>query len=312
MKLLEGKVILVTGAGRGLGRAHALLFAQQGASLVINDLGTDMSGAGRSSELAESVVGEIRAIGGAAVANTDDISSWKGAEAAVRAGIDQFGKLDGLVNNAGNLRKVELADLTEDDFDAITRVHLKGTFAITHHACHYWRERFLRGDNPKASVINTISDALLVSLPNYTIYGAAKAGIAHLTTCGSREALAYGVRINAYGPRALTRMAGPAFAQAESSSADAMHPMDAGNSSPLLAWLLSDQSQHVSGQVFNTVGGGIGLCTPWRAGELHWPPEGHVRFEPEAVGPMINADMFGCRFPDLKLGEPPGMAALKK
>lgn len=310
MQMLEGKVILVTGAGRGVGRAHALTFARLGARIVVNDLGTDVRGEGASRALADETVQEIRALGTEAVANHDDISDWQGARRAIHTGIDTFGKLDGLVNNAGTLRKQELADLTEEDFDSLVRVHLKGSFACTKHACHYWRERYRAGDDPKAAVVNTISDALLVSLPNYAIYGAVKAGIAHLTTTGSREALSYGVRINAYGPRALTRMS-----PASSVGADPIeggtpnHPKDPGNSSPLVAWLLCDESSHVSGQVFQTIGGGIARCSPWTPGSVIWPPNGAVRFEPEAVGATLNGTIFGCRFPDLALPEPPGRSA---
>jgi NAD(P)-dependent dehydrogenase (short-subunit alcohol dehydrogenase family) len=303
--MLHGKVILVTGAGRGVGRAHALLLAKLGAKLVINDLGTDVRGEGSSASLADGVVAEIRSAGGEAAANHDDISDWRGAERAVRTGIEEFGKLDGLVNNAGNLRKADLADLTEADFDSLVRVHMKGSFACTKHALHYWRDRFSKGDKPNAAIVKTISDALLVSLPSYVAYGAVKGGIAHLTTCGSREALRYGVRINAYGPRALTRMANVAHVNSLTPDSSTAHPKDPGNSSPLVAWLLSDESRHVSGQVFQTVGGGIAKCTPWTPGSVLWPPHGSVRFEPEQVGAALNAVMFGSRFPDLVLPEPP-------
>jgi NAD(P)-dependent dehydrogenase (short-subunit alcohol dehydrogenase family) len=306
MNLLEGKVILITGAGGGVGRAHALLFARLGAKLVINDLGGDVRGEGASPTSADQVVQEINASGGHSIANYEDISDWEGARRAVQSGIDAFGTLDGLVNNAGILRKQELADLTESDFDSLVRVHMKGAFACSKHACHYWRERHRTGAKANASIVNTISDALLVSLPSYTVYGAAKAAIAHLTTCGSREAMEYGVRINAYGPRARTRMTSPRRPDTgtESSSADDIR--SPGNSSPLVAWLLSDEADHVSGQVFQTIGGGIAPCTPWRAGTVIWPPNGEVRFAPEAIGPILNAQVFGSRFPNLMPMEPPG------
>lgn len=306
MNLLQGKVILVTGAGGGVGRAHALLLASLGARLVVNDLGGDVRGEGASPSLADGVVREINALGGHSIANYEDVSDWEGARRAVQAGIDAFGTLDGLVNNAGILRKHELADLTEDDFDSLVGVHMKGAFACSKHACHYWRGRHRMGTKVKAAIVNTISDALLVSLPSYTVYGAAKAAIAHLTTCGSREALEYGVRINAYGPRALTRMTSSGNSDSGTESSANENMRSPGNSSPLVAWLLSDESDHVSGQVFQTIGGGIAPCTPWRAGTVIWPPDGALRFSPEAIGPMLNAHVFGSRFPDLMPLVPPG------
>jgi NAD(P)-dependent dehydrogenase (short-subunit alcohol dehydrogenase family) len=308
-EMLQGKVILVTGAGRGAGRAHALQLAKLGARLVINDLGADVRGEGSNAAPADAVVAEIHSAGGHATANHDDISDWRGAERAVRTGIEAFGKLDGLVNNAGNLRKGDLADLAEADFDSLVRVHLKGSFACTKHALHYWRERFNRGEQPNAAVVNTISDALLVSLPSCAAYGAVKGGIAHLTTCGSREALKYGVRINAYSPRALTRMTNVADADRGTAQVSKGHWKDPGNSSPLVAWLLSDQSSHVSGQVFQTIGGGIAKCAPWTPGLVLWPLKGAARFEPEEIGAALAAAVFGSRFPDLVPPEPPGFGA---
>jgi NAD(P)-dependent dehydrogenase (short-subunit alcohol dehydrogenase family) len=303
--MLDNKVVLVTGAGRGVGRAHALELAANGARVVVNDIGADMGGGGQDSGLADAVVAEIIAAGGAAVASYDDISTWPGSEAAVQRGIDAFGSLDGVVNNAGNQRRGALADLAEEDFDAIVRVHLKGTFGCTVHALRYWRARFDAGESIRASVVQTFSDSVLVSLPNYAVYEAAKAGIAQLTTTGSREASAYGVRINAYGPRALTRMT-PGADQIDRS---VPHPMDEKNSSPLIIWLLSEQSAHVSGQIFQTMGGGIAVCKPWAPGTMVWPSDGRYRFEPTEVGAVIDSEIFGCRYPNLKLAEPPGFSA---
>lgn len=299
MNMLDGKVIIVTGAGRGVGRAHARLLAQQGAKLVINDIGAQVNGLGEDKGLANAVAEEIRSEGGSAIGNATDISDWQAAGGLIEAALQEFGRLDGIVNNAGNLRKIDLADLTETDFDAQVDVHLKGSFACTAHACRYWRDRFASGVNPKASVINTFSDAVLIAMPTYTAYGAAKAGIMHMTIAGSREAIKYGVRINAYGPRALTRMMPGYFEGMENT--DKPHPKDPGNSSPLVAWLLSDDAAHVSGQVFQTVGGGIARCTPWTPGPLIWPPEGEVRFTLDEVGGAINSQIFNCAFPNLIL-----------
>ena len=304
-EILDNKVVLVTGSGRGVGRAHALELAANGARVVVNDVGADMSGAGRDTSPADAVAQKIIDAGGSAVASYDDISTWSGARAAVYRGVEFFGTLNGVVNNAGNQRRGALADLSEDDFDAIVRVHLKGTFGCTVHALHYWRERAQAGERVNASVIQTFSDSVLVSLPNYAVYEAAKAGIAQLTTTGSREASAFGVRINAYGPRALTRMTPGADRIDRSVS----HPMDEKNSSPLVVWLLSDQSAHVTGQIFQTMGGGIARCTPWSTGTMVWPSGGRYRFDPDEVGAVLNAEIFGCRYPDLKLQEPPGFSA---
>ena len=207
MALLEGKVILVTGAGRGVGRAHAITLAREGARVVVNDIGAEMAGQGNDRALANRVVDEIHALGAQAVADYSDISGWDGAKSAIQTALDAYGRLDGLLNNAGNQRRQQLTDLTEEDFDSLMAVHLKGSFACSVHACRYWRERFQRGDPPRAAVLNTFSDAVLVALPNYIAYGAAKSAILHLTTAGSREAAHYGVRINAYGPRALSACA---------------------------------------------------------------------------------------------------------
>lgn len=309
MRMVEGKVVLVTGGGGGIGRAHALELARHGGSVVVNDLGADVHGVGSDTSAAQAVVDQIRSEGGQAIANAEDIATWDGAERAIHAGIEAFGRLDGLVNNAGNLRKSDLADLCEEDFDAIVRVHLKGAFACAAHACRYWREQHANGNRTNASVVNTISDALLVSLPGYAIYGAVKAGAAHLTTAGSREAAAYGVRINAYGPRALTRMSGVAYARPGEAIEGAAHPKDPANSSPLVVWLISDQSAHVTGQVFQTIGGGIARCAPWTPEEMIWPPKGEVRFSPDQIGPALNAHVFRSRYPDRALLEPPGWDA---
>jgi NAD(P)-dependent dehydrogenase (short-subunit alcohol dehydrogenase family) len=304
-RLLENKVILVTGAGRGIGRAHALALAEQGARVVVNDIGTDVRGDGFDPSLAALVVSEIEATGGTALASDHDISTWDGAAGAVHAGVEAFGRIDGLLNNAGIVRKASLVDLTEADFDAIVAVHLKGAFACTVHALAHWRSCDDQGLRTRASVVNTFSEVVLVGLPGYSIYGAAKAGVLQLTTVASREASAFGVRVNAYGPRALTRM----MPGVEEISRDEPHPMDAMNSSPLVLWLLSEASAHVTGQVFQTVGGGIARCQPWSAGEMVWPSDGRLRFEPDEVGPILDSEMFHCRYPDRPMQEPPGFSA---
>jgi NAD(P)-dependent dehydrogenase (short-subunit alcohol dehydrogenase family) len=308
MKLLEGKTVLVTGAGRGIGRAHALEIARHGARLVVNDIGSSMAGTGADPSVAEQVVAQIETEGGTAIPNHDDISSWAGARRAVRCGIDAFGSLDGLLNNAGILRAADLADLTEDDFDALVAVHLKGSFACTVHALAHWRDLHRAGQPPRASVVNTFSEALMISLPRYGAYSAVKAGIVALTTVGSREAEAYGVRLNAYGPRGLTRMAVSEIRDTGGTTPDpdTPHPKNPGNSSPLVIWLLSDESAHVTGQLFQTVGGGIAHCEPWVTGPMLWPPDGRFRFNASEVGPLLNSEIFRTRVRDAHLADPPG------
>ena len=309
MRLLEGKVILITGSGGGVGRAHAHYLASQGARIVVNDLGASVTGEGADAGPAQNVAAEIIAAGGEAVANTDDISNWQGARRAVHEGIEAFGRLDGLVNNAGSLRRPKLHEMTEEDFDLTVAVHLKGGFACSVHACNYWQERFQNGDDPRAAIVNTISDAMIVGLDRSAIYAGVKAGIAQLTINGSREALDYGVRINAYGPRAFTRMSTASYKNAGTPDESRPNPKDPVNASPLVAWLLSDRSPHVTGQIFQTIGGGIAHCQPLTAGPIHWPEDGEVRFSQEEIEPLINGRIFGCRFPDLALQEPPGWVA---
>jgi NAD(P)-dependent dehydrogenase (short-subunit alcohol dehydrogenase family) len=309
MKVLEGKVILVTGSGNGVGKAHAIYFASQGAKVVVNDIGADVLGGGRSSQPAEDTVAAITAAGGNAVVSTHDISNWDGARQAVHAGIEAFGRFDGVVNNAGNLRLAKLTDLTEADIDASFAVHLKGSFATTIHACRYWRERYEADPTSRGAIVNTISDAMIVALDRTSAYAAAKAGVGQLTINGSREAAEYGVRLNAYGPRAFTRMSTASYKNAGAPPTDGSNPKDPGNVSPFIAWLLSDRAQHVTGQIFATVGGGISLCTRLTAGEMHWPPEGQVLFKQEQIELLVNSKIFNSRVPDMPLQEPPGWVA---
>ena len=201
-----GRVVVITGAGNGIGRAHALAFAAQGAKVVVNDLGGARDGAGSSASPAQAVADEIAAAGGEAVANTDDISTWAGAERLIGQAIDTFGGLDVVVNNAGILRDRMIVTMTEPDWDAVLGVHLKGTFAVLHHAAAYWRQRTKQGHANDARVINTTSPSGLFGNPGQANYGAAKAGIASLTVIAARELDRYGVTVNAIAPTALTRM----------------------------------------------------------------------------------------------------------
>lgn len=309
MGILDGKVVLVTGSGRGVGRGHALTLAEQGASVVVNDIGASVRGEGKSDGPAQEVVDLIKSGGGTAVATTADISRWDGARDAVRAGIDHFGRLDGVVNNAGITRPADIADLTEDDFDSLTRVHLKGSFAATAHACAYWRDLARSGESVRAAVVNTTSDSAFFATPSDSAYAAMKAGVAQLTMCGSREAAAYGVRMNAVAPRAYTRMARyliPGYEIREADEYDEESPHDPSNCSPLVAWLLSDLAAHVTGQLFRTLGGGFARVHPWRMDPIIWPQDGGSHFPIEQVGPTLNAEVFGCAFPELRIDFAPG------
>ena len=203
---LDGKVAIVTGAGRGIGRGHALEFARQGARVVVNDLGAEVDGTGSSSGPAGEVVDEIRAMGGDAVANGDDVSDWEGAQRLINTAIETFGGLDVLVNNAGILRDRFVVNMTEEEWDAVVTVHLKGHFAPTRFAAAYWRDRSKAGDPVKASVINTSSTSGLLGNPGQTNYGAAKAGIAAFTQICAMELARYGIRNNAIAPAARTRV----------------------------------------------------------------------------------------------------------
>ncbi|MCW2918103.1 MAG: short-chain dehydrogenase/reductase [Actinomycetia bacterium] len=267
MSLLAGRVVIVTGAGRGIGREHALEFARQGASVVVNDLGVQLDGGGsRAGEVAESVVAEIKALGGDALANGDDVSSWDGAASMVNSAIDAFGRLDVLVNNAGFVRDRMLVSMGEREWDDVVRVHLKGHFAPMRHAAAYWREQFKAGNQVDARVINTSSGAGLLGSIGQGNYGAAKAGIAAMTLIAAAEMRRYGVTVNAIAPAARTRMTEEVFAETMAppeSGFDAMHP---GNVSPLVVWLGSAESKHVTGRVFEVEAGIISVAIGWRHG----------------------------------------------
>jgi NAD(P)-dependent dehydrogenase (short-subunit alcohol dehydrogenase family) len=266
MGILEGRVAIITGAGRGIGREHALLFAAQGAAVVVNDLGGSNTGEGIDSGPAFDVVGEITAMGGRAVANTDNIADWDGAQGLVQQAIDSFGRLDVLVNNAGILRDAFIAGMAESQWDAVIDVHLKGHFAMLHHAAEYWKNQSKSGDQPVAAVINTASGSGL-TLPNagQANYGAAKAGIAALTLIAAEELERYGVRVNAIAPIARTRLTlatpgmGALMAEPEDGGLDLFSPA---NISPLVAYLASEKCP-LTGQVYAVQGGAISVLKGW-------------------------------------------------
>ena len=263
---LDGRVAIVTGAGRGLGREHALLLAAEGASVVVNDLGAAVDGSGADASVAEEVAAEVRAGGGTAVASGHDVSDWEQARAVVALAVEAFGGLHVLVNNAGTLRDRFLVNLAEDEWDDVVRAHLKGHVAPTRWAAAYWREQARAGRAPGAAVVNTTSTSGLFGNPGQAAYGAAKGAIATLTLVAAAELGRYGVRVNAVAPLARTRLTEdtPGLAEAvrppaDPSAFDAWHPA---NVSPVVAWLASDGCP-VTGQVFVVHGGWVRRLRPW-------------------------------------------------
>ena len=283
--ICDGRIVIVTGAGRGIGRGHALEFARQGAKVVVNDLGGEVDGTGGSGTPADAVVEEIRAGGGEAVANGDDVASWDGAKNLVDQAIETFGGLDVLVNNAGILRDRMLVNMEEAEWDAVINVHLKGTFAPSRHAAAWWRERSKAGQPVDARIINTSSGSGLYGNPGQSNYGAAKAGIAGFAIIAARELERYGVTVNAIAPGARTRMtisAGlPAFTDDEPEGFD---PRDPANVAPLVVWLGSPESKDVTGRVFGVGGGTISVAEGWRRGPSRDKDE---RWEPSELGSVV-------------------------
>jgi NAD(P)-dependent dehydrogenase (short-subunit alcohol dehydrogenase family) len=265
--LCTGRVAVITGAGRGLGRAHALAHAAEGAKVVVNDLGVGPDGTGGAAGPAQQVVEEIRALGGEAVAHGGDITTTEGAASLIATALDAFGRLDTLVNNAGFLRDRMLVNLDDDDWDAVMRVHLKGHFLPLKHAAAHWRAEAKAGRTPEARIVNTSSGAGLLGSVGQGNYSAAKAGIIGLTLVAAAEMGRYGVQVNAIAPAARTRMTEQTFAETmaapEDSGFDAMAPE---NVSPLVVWLGSAASAGVSGRVFEAEAGRITVMEGWRPG----------------------------------------------
>src|SRR4051794_541168 len=283
-RVCDGRVVVVTGAGGGLGRAHALAFAAAGARVVVNDIGTSREGEGASAAPAQQVVDEITAGGGRAVANTDDVADWEGAGRLVQTAVDAFGGLDVLVNNAGFLRDRMLAGMSVEEWDAVIRVHLRGHFCPMRHAAAYWRDEAKAGRTPDARIINTSSGAGLMGSVGQGNYAAAKAGIVGLTLNASAELARYGVTVNAIAPAARTRMtevAMPDMMQAPESGFDAMAPE---NVSPLVVWLGSAESKDVTGRVFEVEGGIVSVADGWQHGPR---VDKQARWTPAALGPVV-------------------------
>jgi NAD(P)-dependent dehydrogenase (short-subunit alcohol dehydrogenase family) len=296
MGICDRRVAIVTGAGRGIGREHALLLAAQGARVVVNDLGGSVDGTGDDAGPAKQVVDEIVASGGEAVANTDDVSDWSGAERLVRTAIDSFGQLDVLINNAGILRDRMLVNMSEAEWDAVIKVHLKGTLAPSHFAANHWRERSKTGETVDARIINTTSPSGIYGNVGQTNYGAAKAGIAAFTIISAKELARYGVTVNAVAPAALTRMTEDlGMGQLPEDQKEAMSPH---HIAPIVCWLASRQSASVSGRVFDVSGRMLSVSEGWHRGPTIEGPDD----DPEVLGQAVldlvaqarpNANMFG-------------------
>ncbi|MFJ9150708.1 SDR family oxidoreductase [Streptomyces sp. NPDC102270] len=296
--VVEGRIAVVTGAGNGIGRAHALAFAAHGAKVVVNDLGGGRDGGGASAGPAQSVVDEIVAAGGEAVANTDDISTWEGAGRLVQQAVDTYGGLDVLVNNAGILRDRMIVSMTERDWDSVIAVHLKGSFATLHHAAAYWRERAKSGHGNDARVINTTSPSGIFGNPGQSNYGSAKAGLASLTLIAAAELARYGVTVNAIAPTALTRLTEDIEMMKQAAEIQDLTPEAI---SPLVVWLGSAASREVTGRVFGVVGNRITVLEGWVNGpaasaDTRWTPEELSSVVPNLVAKAApNADVLGNR-----------------
>jgi NAD(P)-dependent dehydrogenase (short-subunit alcohol dehydrogenase family) len=270
MGALDGRVAIITGAGRGLGRGHALLFAQEGAKVVVNDLGGTADGAGGDRGPAQEVVEEITAAGGEAIANGDNVAEWEGAQRLVQAAIDTFGDLHVLVNNAGILRDRVVVNMTEPEWDAVIEVHLKGHFCPTRTAAAYWREQAKAGKEVNASIVHTSSTSGLLANPGQANYGAAKSGIATFSQICAKELSRYGVRSNAIAPAARTRLteATPGLSEVVRAPEDAaaFDVWDAGNVAPFVAYLATADCPF-NGETFLVQGGVVQRFQPWTLAE---------------------------------------------
>ena len=298
-RLCEGRIAIVTGAGRGIGREHALSLAAQGAKVVVNDLGGNVDGSGGDLSPAEQVVAEIKAMGGEAVANGDSVSDWNGAQRLIKTAIDAFGDLHVVVNNAGILRDRMLFSMAEEEWDAVINVHLKGTFAPSRFACAYWRERSKEGTPVDGRIINTTSVSGIYGNPGQTNYGAAKAGIAAFTNIAALEMARYGVTVNAVAPVALTRMTeglGPAPETDEDRERRSPRWI-----APIITWLASEESKAVSGRVFEASGDVLAIAEGWVRGPRVAPVDDATK-----LGPIVADLMAKARKNSGMNGEPGG------
>lgn len=281
MGICDGRVCVITGAGRGIGREYALMLAEHGAKVVVNDLGGGMDGTGHSEGPAHDVVAEITAAGGTAIANGDDISTWDGSKRLIDAAIETFGDVHVVINNAGILRDRMLVNMTEAEWDAVIAVHLKGTFGPSHHASVHWRQQVKDGTEVKGRLINTTSPSGIYGNVGQTNYGAAKAGIAAFTVIAAKELARYGVTVNAIAPAALTRLTeNLGMGQADEETKETMSPRWI---APIVTWLASEGSQDVTGRVFDVSGRMLSVAEGWvRGPTLENPPD-----DPSAVGEIV-------------------------
>jgi NAD(P)-dependent dehydrogenase (short-subunit alcohol dehydrogenase family) len=302
MGLLDGKVAIVTGAGHGIGRGHAMELARQGAKVVVNDLGGSVGGEGSSKD-ADLTVKVVESRGGVAVANYDDVADHEAAGRLVAQAVDTWGRLDILVNNAGIVRDSAIWNMSSDDFDAVMRVHVKGTWGPSHWAAKHWRARAKAGETFTGRIINTTSGAGLVGNFGQSNYATAKAAIAGLTQTLSLELYRFGVTVNAIGPAGATRITAtmpgaPPVVEPDELADDDWNPMDPAVSSPVVAWLASDEAQHVTGQVIRAVGENIIWMRGWSDGPTI--SNGGTRWDASKLGTQLNTDVFGTHTPGLR------------
>jgi len=298
MGICDERVVIITGAGRGLGRAHALAFAAQGAKVVVNDIGTDLDGSGGSLSPAQEVAEEVRALGGEALINGDDVSDWEQAGHMVAQTVDAFGRLDTLVCNAGIVRDRMLVNMTVDEWDAVMRVHLRGMFCPVRHAVDHWRGEVKAGSPSVARIVTTSSGAGLFGSVSQANYSAAKAGIAAFTVVAAAEFGRYGILVNSIAPSARSRMTEEAFAEMMRKPDEGFDAMDPANVSPLVVWLGSALCD-VSGRVFEIAGGQLGVADGWQHGAVF---DNGERYDPAAIGDVVSellrnapppADVYG-------------------
>ena len=298
-KLCEGRIAIVTGAGRGIGREHALSLAYHGAKVVVNDLGGNVDGSGGDLSPAQQVVEEIKAFGGEAVANGDSVSSWEGAQRLINTAVETFGDLHAVVNNAGILRDRMLTNMTEEEWDAVINVHLKGTFAPSRWAAAYWREQSKAGKPVSGRIINTTSVSGIYGQPGQSNYGAAKAGVASFTNIVALEMARYGVTVNAVAPVALTRMTeGLGPAPETDAEREARSPRWI---APLVTWLASEESAGITGRVIEDSGQVLAIAEGWVRGPSHEPVD-----DPTQIGPIIEKLLAEARKPSGMNGVPGG------
>ena len=303
MSLLDGKVALVTGAGHGIGRGHAMELAKNGAHVVVNDLGTSVRGEGAGSA-AEETVRLIEKAGGTAVANFGDVSDFDAAGEMIQQALDTYGRLDVLVNNAGVVRDAAIWNMSETDFDIVMAVHVKGTWATSHHAALHWRARHKAGEpDVNGRIINTTSGAGLGGNFGQSNYATAKAAIVGLTLTLALELHRIGVTVNAVGPSGLTRITATMSGMGESFEPDEVadgefHPMDPANSSPLVAWLASDEAAHLTGQVIRSIEDRIVWMQGWK--ERKAVCAGGKKWDAQALGAVLATEIFETRHPGMR------------